>query len=154
MLRCFVWLDKAKFDNGHEKSSFYRTTETTSLVWLLSNDSKWMPEQARTVLLTGMREWAVWHWHKPNFEEQELGLTAYDNIGALQKNLFRCDHDDLVITPEARYDVTMRIEQSRILLSLPETTDDLVQRFLSCGFIESAWKEQKAGRQERRKKSD
>jgi TIR domain-containing protein len=114
------------------------------LVWFLSANSNWLPQATHAFLLRGMKEWAAWPW----------GLTCSDYESPARGGLMdwlpepgRMGRSTL--TEAAKTDLRDRIRHSRATLLLPETTSELVERFISTAVIES-WFDAQNRRQKRR----
>jgi hypothetical protein len=113
-------------------------------VWLLSARSDWLPRPHHAFLLDGMNDWAVWPWSGRH--QSYSGYEDQASTGSLSELLFRCREKPQAISsfklsPEARTDLIDRLSFSASLLDLPETGEELAQRFLHAGFIE-AWLDQ------------
>lgn len=91
------------------------------LVWLLSDASKWLPEPIHEVLLHGMASWSAWHWIKGDWK----------SAGALAENLENDDRDpSFHWSSPLKEDVRGQLARSIKKLYLPETIDELLQRFI------------------------
>jgi hypothetical protein len=100
------------------------------LVWLLSSRSDWLLRPHHAYLLKGMKEWTVWPWMG------KLNDSDYDgsHSGALWQqmhNALDSSKRSITITPDARADLSDRIQHSRDVLGLPESLRDLIDRFMA-----------------------
>jgi hypothetical protein len=100
------------------------------LVWLLSVDSEWLPSTHRAYLLEGMKQWAVWPWwgrtNESDYASPVAGVLSELLIGtkdAKRAKFFK-------LPPEAMRDIHDRVEYSRTLLRLSDSTDELVEAFM------------------------
>jgi hypothetical protein len=107
------------------------------LIWLLSDESTWLPETHRAFLKQGMLRWAAWLQYgekptneafKPIAETGKLSEQMYKSLEAGGWKKFR-------ITRAASADLRNRIQASREFLQLPDSTDKLVQAFLQADCI-------------------
>ena len=96
------------------------------LIWLLSDESSWLPEAHHSYLLEGMKDWGAW--------------KATPEDGAFSEQLYAALQDDrskeFCLSREARADLFNRIMAVRKLLGLPESPEELVQIFLESDCIE------------------
>lgn len=117
-------------------TTFYE--EIDIALWLLSDASGWLPDPTREFLTQGMIEWPVWPWHHHRWRSQEqFGFVASEDTGALSKRLHHARSAETVrITRRIRADMEHRFGFTAQLLGLPETSDDLVDRFIAAKFIE------------------
>lgn len=109
------------------------------IAWLLSESSRWMPEDGHHLLLQGMKEWNVWTWHRAeNRFLREFGFEAIPATGELFDWLSESEtYANASGLPRgARRDLEHRLALSARLLPLDETGEDLAEQFLSEGFLE------------------
>jgi hypothetical protein len=100
------------------------------VAWILSAASEWMPAAQRAALLDGLKQWKVWPgWHKRDVRASE-GLYEALAEKPKDKNYLRADAVQIV---------ARRLAESATILGLPETGDELVQRFLTENFI-AVWR--------------
>jgi hypothetical protein len=95
------------------------------LAWLLSNDSNWLPESIHDVLLAGMAGWGAWLWT----------MGDWPSAGALAEAL---RHSDPGVgfrwSRRRKEDALGRLNRSVEELGLPETSDELLRKFIDYGF--------------------
>ncbi|HAX44538.1 MAG TPA: toll/interleukin-1 receptor domain-containing protein [Bryobacteraceae bacterium] len=109
------------------------------LLWLLSCRSSWLPCRAHDYLLRGMKEWAAWPWWRGSAESNYESPAA----GELSDWLMRSRQPRRIALPAtAMTDLRDRFGYGRELLDLPESADELVERFRSEDVLES-WFEAK-----------
>ena len=124
------------------------------LIWLLSNQSKWLPEKHRSYLLEGMKEWGVWMQYGRQPENEafkpivETGKFSEQLYGALEDGSWK----KFSLTNESRADLRNQISAACELLNLPESPDELVQKFLKTDCI-TRWFDLPWQRRQRREKS-
>ncbi|MBA7479446.1 hypothetical protein ES707_14880 [subsurface metagenome] len=108
------------------------------LVWLLSNSSKWMPENIRSYLLKGFHEWNVWPWHSvPNRHSEDTGALFVLMYKFVDKD------KEFTLTRSAFKDLNQRIEWSLKTLEINDEASQILDKFLEGKFIESYINEQK-----------
>jgi hypothetical protein len=109
------------------------------LMWLLSKQSNLIPGKQHFYLLRGMKDWGVWIQYgdqprnpafKPIPESGTLAELLFDALDKGGWKRFR-------MSPQAAIDLSHRITASRVLLQLPESTDQLVQNFHRAECIKS-----------------
>ncbi len=124
------------------------------LIWFLSEQSDWIPEKQRSYLLRGMKNWGVWTMYGER--PKNPAYKAIPESGTLAEQLFEAIEDGswkkFRITPNALADLSNRINASRELLQLPESTNQLVQAFLQADCIKS-WFSALAQRRYRRNRA-
>jgi hypothetical protein len=137
-------------DIGGPPCKAYETVDYA--VWLLSQRSYWLPERVREFLITGMKEWAVWLWSEGStVDERELGIDRYDGKGALADRLLgKRPSARLKVGSPAYNDLLIRVQISKQLLDLPESAQELVDRFLEKGFIESLLADRRSSKTRRK----
>ncbi|HUU45887.1 MAG TPA: toll/interleukin-1 receptor domain-containing protein [Acidobacteriota bacterium] len=102
------------------------------IAWLLSESSSWVPAPLRECLTTGMRDWAVWVWHR-------LWSESGQHVGALFSAMADCsDPRRFKMSRTASADLRDHLGRAKSSLRLPESVTELARRFRSRGFIE-AW---------------
>lgn len=117
------------------------------LLWLLSCRSSWLPCSAHDYLLRGMKEWAAWSWQRGSASSDYESPAA----GELSLWLLRSRQPRRFTPPAtAMADLRDRFDYGRELLDLPESTDELVERFRSEDVI-NAWFEAQRKRRARRR---
>jgi len=114
------------------------------LLWLLSKKSDWLPRVHHAYLLQGMKEWAVWPWmgreSDSEYEGPQAGALWLLLMDSMRLRRFK-------LTPEATADLRDRIRHARTLPGLPESTEELVSRFLAERVIEEWFSAQRRRRQ-------
>ena len=114
------------------------------LVWLLSDDSQWLPPVIRRVLTQGIKEWGVWIWTGYPEEYRELDISKrhlYEAIDRLKPD---------ALPKAVMADIHDRFEATRRLLDLSTDTEVLVERFMAESFIQDYHSERR-GRRTRKK---
>lgn len=102
--------------------------------WLLSSASEWLPEKIHLYLIQGMAEWSVWTWS--DFSIDHGG--KWDSNGALADALYdtTIEGNPFIWSTKIEDDILNRINYSIELLSLPESPDRIMEKFLKFQFIE------------------
>jgi len=112
------------------------------LVWCLSNDSKWFPEEAKRFLISGFKQWNSWSWDKYEVDNIESDLSSFNSAGELFIKMFYASSPQrkspFKLTKSCYNDIQGRITISCERLKLTDSVQDLLDRFLAEGFIE-AW---------------
>lgn len=104
------------------------------IFWLLSEQSSWLPENIHFMLLQGLKDWGVWPWSGFSNSSDFEGTS---NSGALQDEMWRCEEGKtLELNDKIIKDIEERIYHTAIRLQLPETVEELYERFLKADFIE------------------
>ncbi len=117
------------------------------LIWLLSRRSDWLPRLHHAYLLKGMKEWAVWPWLGESSDSDYASIHA-GALGRFLHNLLDEPKHSITMTVEAQLDLRERIQYSRQILDLPESTSTLVDRFMAERVIE-AWLSEESERKQR-----
>jgi len=115
-----------RYFNGHD-TNYYRFKGSTfdGLIWLLSDDSNWLPEPLRGVLINGTKQRDIWIQHiKPN-ENAFYSAIAY------------ADENEFTFTDEVREGLLELIKQSIQDLSIQDQPDRIIQRLFDEKMIES-----------------
>jgi hypothetical protein len=115
------------------------------LVWILSTKSDWLPRGHHAYLMQGMKEWAQWTWFGTETDSDYVSSDA----GALFRWLSTKGRSSGKPSSDAAADLHGRINHSRVLLGLPESTEELVDRF-SAEHVIKAWFEYGQRRRVRR----
>ena len=109
------------------------------IIWFLSSDSRWMPENIRVFLLKGMKEWIVWPWTK--YEIINNGVPGYDGsrvAGKLAEFMCRAnDLKDFTLTESCIADIKTRINTAIYYIETKDSVDDLYEKFMNEGFIQN-----------------
>jgi hypothetical protein len=112
-------------------------------LWLLSDESMWLPDSVRNVLLVGMRDQAMWDWDESAANSYRFAeYTPVKTTGSLFRSLFRASErragrTEFQLTGRCVADIGHRFGFSAQVLSLPESVDVLLERFSAAGFVES-----------------
>jgi hypothetical protein len=104
--------------------------------WLLSDDSLWLPKNIHAVLLEGMLTRPCW---KPwgGFHSSDDRGGPWKSNGALWKALSDArEGKGFKWTSTLTDDVHNRIERTIGILGLPDSPEDILDRFLKNGFCE------------------
>lgn len=128
--------------------SYYENVEY--IAWLLSDESRWLPDRIRAFLRRGMAEWSVWPWHEHDGALAGFGFIATPSTGALSSALLTArSFRTFRFNSIARADLNHRLTFSATLLKLPESGDVLARRFIDAGFLEAFYssREERAKRQ-------
>ncbi|WP_291163179.1 toll/interleukin-1 receptor domain-containing protein [Gemmatimonas sp. UBA7669] len=103
------------------------------LFWLLSQSSKWLPENIHQVLLLGMSQIKhVWLWHGWGSGDGE----AWEHQGAFAEQLYAAEESartNFSWTEKTRSDVRGRSQRAIERLGLDSTPDELTNRFIDAG---------------------
>ncbi len=104
--------------------------------WLLSDKSLWLPKNIHSVLLDGMLMGPWWEpWSR--FDSIHDGGGSWKSKGALWKALSDAvDGKGFRWTSALEDDLSNRIEQAAEKLELPDSPEDILDRFLKNGFCE------------------
>lgn len=104
------------------------------ILWLLSDQSLWLPKKIRNFLTEGMKNWVVWAWH---FSDNDCpDFEANKNTGILFNKMFDANKfTDFVLTEKCMTDIETRFAYTKEKLDLKESKEELIKRFLSAGFI-------------------
>jgi hypothetical protein len=106
------------------------------VAWLLSEQSKWLPEVTRAMLTRGMAEWGVWPWARGDAMSEDFGFEPDEFTGEFSSLLWETEaHESFVMSRDARKDVVHRLDFSSRLLALPEDGEILAQRLLAPEFL-------------------
>jgi hypothetical protein len=99
--------------------------------WLLSKASSWMPETIREFLIDGMANWHDWLWWEYSVDKGGLWKTS----GSLATSLFdAAEGKAFKWNTDIRDDVIHRIEMAIATLHLPDTSQEILDRFLNYDF--------------------
>jgi hypothetical protein len=114
------------------------------LIWLLSDDSQWLPEPYRLLLQQGMREWPVWlpPSRPDRHDDQEQSCEWIRDIDA--ESAFPLPPD---VVAHLRREVAFSANQ----LSLTDAVETLLERFLSGQFLEGYIRNRNGGQRRRRR---
>jgi len=110
---------------GGQDSASHRHL-TDYIVWLLSMDSKWLPDRVRTVLTEGMRAWGAW-----DLELIRPGI--WDPV--LAKEIYGRDRRAMRWTRSLRQRLNDVVGQSLARLGVDDNASQVAQHFIENDFI-------------------
>ena len=104
--------------------------------WFLSSISDWVPKKTHKYLLTGIKQWAVWHWDVfKNNNQSDFQNNA--SSGALANALYKArTPTTFKLTKKIETDIKTRIAHTKNVLNLPESIDQLFGKFIAEKFID------------------
>ncbi len=107
------------------KPQFYRHFDY--LVWFLSADSQWLSHRVRELLQRGMCEWSVW----PSVDAGDVGERPFfrELWKARERGVFE-------FTRQSKEDLLALLRESLSTLELSDDSREILQSFLSLGYIE------------------
>lgn len=111
------------------------------VAWFLSVESSWLPRRHHRFLLRGLREWGTWEWWAHSRQDTEHPFPGVDGSGVLSDEMlhtFDKPGKPFHLSRNAKRDLTSRLEFSKSILGLPESSDLLAARFIRARFIQ-AW---------------
>ncbi|OBB80301.1 hypothetical protein A5760_19635 [Mycobacterium colombiense] len=124
--------------------------EPEYIAWLLSDRSRFLPEEIRSVLTVGMAEWGVWPWTESLHRLDDFGYEQGKFDGQLQQELLSVESIDMFHpSRQAIEDAVHRMSFSARLLALPESGDQLAERLLSPQFLAPYFSHRTARRENR-----
>lgn len=102
--------------------------------WLLSRASSWLPTAVHRVLVKGMSGRSTWPWGYVNIDKG----GDWKSCGFLSKALFEAvEGKKFKWTEGYKDDVRNRIQLTIARMNLPETVDEIFDRFLKHRFVEN-----------------
>jgi hypothetical protein len=108
------------------------------LIWLLSEQSAWLPETHRKYLLQGMKEWGCWVQYGE--QPDNMAFKPIPETGRFTKQLYEALENggwkQFHLKRDAKADLYNRIHATRELLQLPESAKELMQMFLKSDCIQ------------------
>lgn len=106
------------------------------ILWLISDASTWLPMEIRSILLRGLKEWAVWQLDPSNsYSNYDPGVFG----GHLTELMFDAKTSkSFKLTEKASEEIKARIVHTMDILNLPESSSELYQRFLEEKVIETS----------------
>jgi hypothetical protein len=109
---------------GQDSASHHHVTDY--IMWLLSDESTWMPDRVRSVLIDGMREWTVW----------DIDLTHHDIWDPiLAAEIYGRDRRPMRWTRSMRRWLDDVVGRSLSRLGVKEDATVVSQRFIERDFI-------------------
>jgi len=127
------------------------------LIWALSDASTWLPDFIRKQLVLGFVEWPTWLWNAdPAPSDSEHGLRLYTGREDFLDALYAAKESKapFVANDVARSDLIERCEDSRRVLGLVESAEELARRFLEGPFVEGFLKSDEIRRKRKRTKAE
>lgn len=125
------YVTNAYFSGGMFGPSVSPYSHTDHAFWLLSSASSWLPKKIHSFLLEGMMRWHVWPW----------GFVGPDTSGDRKSNgaLSRALHKATEGKPFKwsrliKDDVWHRINLAIKTLKLPDSPEEILDRFIGCDF--------------------
>jgi hypothetical protein len=106
--------------------------------WLLSSASLWLPSRVRVTLLNGLKGWHTWLWDGGH--EGTLSGALYSAKGSRR----------FIWTSKIEADVRTRIRKAIKSLSLPDSENQLIERFRQEKFPESFLKMERERQKQQR----
>jgi len=128
-----VYITSAYFRSGMFGPSISPYEEADHLFWLLSEACDWLPEKIHSILIAGMKNWHAWPWSSVNIDQG----GDWKSCGALSNSLYKAANNakyKFSWSDEINDDVSNRIRLSRHSLNLPDSVDDILQRFIDHQF--------------------
>jgi len=132
-----------RYFNGHD-TRYYRYDGSTfdGLIWLLSDDSKWLPEKLRRTLINGTKQRSVWI-------EQ---IKAKDN--AFYNALYLSQENEFSLTDDINGGLLDLIKTAMVNQSIKGDPEELLKRFVEEKMIESYFLYLTSIESKRRKRRD
>ncbi|MFV0400731.1 MAG: TIR domain-containing protein [Oscillospiraceae bacterium] len=112
------------------------------LLWFLSDQSTWLPEHMRSYILEGFRSlhW-LWYEHPNSFLKGIANMDCADEdvlSGCLAYTLQNANsYQEFTMSPDCVDDLKKRIAKAKRRFGFSESIDELYQRFLAKGFLQS-----------------
>jgi hypothetical protein len=105
------------------------------LAWFLSEASSWLPAGTRELLTAGMGGWGVWPWRE--HERPIPGFNPNSSTGEFSRQLDEVN-SSAAFHPDSKAleDLRHRLTFSSSLLNLPESGNELADRFTGRGVID------------------
>ncbi|SKA71223.1 TIR domain-containing protein [Paucidesulfovibrio gracilis DSM 16080] len=137
------------FVQGHlmgPEVKFYDTIDY--LVWMLSDQSYWLPKDHRSYLIDGMKQWGTWDWEE---YDNWTHFPSNKDTGALSKAILKSKSPkDFKLTPRVLKDIKTRFQYSVEILGLDNSVEELVDAFIEKEFISDLILKRKRGRKRRK----
>lgn len=110
------------------------------LVWLVSNDSYWLPSEIKNFLIKGLMDWNTWLWDEYELVDQRTTEDLIYNYGKLSLALYDADdYNDFILNNDLNYEIKKRIEASIYYLNLNDTVDYLYEKLIKEQNIIQHW---------------
>ena len=115
-------------DLGGPETKFYETFEY--VVWFLSSSANWVPSKVHDFLIDGLRQWSVWSSPSSNisFGVAEVFLNSLWKAKGYKTFKFG---------KKTKESLLGWINQSLTVLGLDDDPQDILEKFINCGFIEN-----------------
>ena len=124
--------------NAHYSRQVFNGFEC--LVWLLCDESRWMPDDLRETLKLGFRDRVFW-W-VPQIS---------DSTDAVLDTLHSKPRSRFSYTRALRSELTASCARAMHRLAIAENTDNVVSHFIETGFLEGYYEEQERVRERRKR---
>lgn len=106
------------------------------IVWFLSSDSNWIPSKIKDFLITGLKEWCVWHWTDSNNWEFPFESNKY--TGSLFDEMYKTPKGKKIKMTDSCYkDIQTRFAHSKEILKLKNSVEELTHKFIEKEFIQN-----------------
>lgn len=125
------------------------------IVWFLSENSNWFPNDIKTFLIDGYKKWGTWTWDCFN----DSGSSYYEyeyqgkHKGALALAILNHEKKKFTYSSKVLEDIKNRFDFSKKVLNINDNTNDLVDKFIEEKFVEYHIKRFYTETRKRRKKS-
>ena len=130
-----------EFVNAHDGSYSRRVFNGLQcLIWLLCDESRWMPERLRETLKKGFRDRVSWWLNE---------VTGYSD--AVLDTLYERPKSRFSYTRTLRAELRSACAQALHELEIDEEADEVVSRFIARGFLEGYYEEQERIREARKR---
>lgn len=108
------------------------------VVWLLSENSNWLPQHIRKFLLTGYKEWGMWAWNEFSGNDYIYFEDEYNSKykGCLSEALYSHDKKKFIYSKKVIEDIKGRFNFSKQLLGIDDNVATLVEKFIEEKFVE------------------
>ena len=131
-----------EFVNAHDGSYSRRVFNGFQcLVWLLCDDSRWMPEELRETLIRGFRERVSW-WVREVSDTSDAVLAA----------LYKRPKSRFSYTRALRAELTGSCVRALQELEIDKDADKVVSNFIAGGYLEGYYEEEERIREARKKR--
>ncbi len=108
------------------------------VVWLLSENSNWLPQHIKNFLLIGYKEWGMWIWNKFSGNDYIYFEDEYHSKykGCLSEALYNHDEKKFIYSKKVIEDIKGRFEFSKHILEIDDNVATLVEKFIEEKFVE------------------
>jgi hypothetical protein len=117
------------------------------MVWLLSDDSKWLPAPTRETLTRGMAQWAAWPWDSRERRAiVDLGYEDQPFTGAFAHAIYQSSMTSdlrlrLSLSSDAMKDLEHRLAFSASILGISEDGQEICDRLLNSDLLDEYYGE-------------